>query len=411
MKINPVLKTNQALMIVGLIILVVAGTVAYFQAAEEAVQKTDNKMAEEARMVPDFATSTPAGIDSGKNPAKEIEEKPIETQITVESEAIETGTQVLPGNEIYASLFEKYKVAEEFKGESAPLDFSGNPGALDYKTRITNGYNAYDSQNKSNIFAGHYVFTAWGCGTSCRLGVIIDLENGKIYQIPGGESEAWPEWGYYFTESSNLLIINPIEVTRCTDKIPDETIGRCEPTKFYLWENNQFKKLSINQAELISTASESNEITEKATGIIKQVYEKDGKNYLDIDYIQFGICPDMNDCGPSGLYMTNDNPRIRSFEVDGDAVIKILPDPLYSGKDTFYENYFYDNNQAGSKNVSYKKIAFKSFMTVFNSENYQDDSENLKIKPDWAERIWPDSFWNIGVAGGKITEIREQSTP
>jgi len=91
------------------------------------------------------------------------------------------------------------------------------------------------------------IFYAWGCGTSCREGVIIDLNNGKIYNIPGGETDAYPEWEYYFVKDSNLLIINPIETIRSMEKDNCDETNKdsvfCQPTKFYLWENNQFKNI------------------------------------------------------------------------------------------------------------------------------------------------------------------------
>ncbi|MCU0653107.1 MAG: hypothetical protein MUD10_02500, partial [Candidatus Pacebacteria bacterium] len=157
----------------------------------------------------------------------------------------------LPGNEIYDALFDKHKVAEKFSGTPAALDFSGDKGFLMFKARITDAYNAYKSGDYDDmIFGGHYVFTLWGCGTSCRAGVIIDLKDGKIHTIPGGETEAWPEWGYYFKENSNLLILNPIETTRCIAGTTDENGLLCPDTKFYLWENNRFNELPIDQKKL-----------------------------------------------------------------------------------------------------------------------------------------------------------------
>lgn len=162
--------------------------------------------------------------------------------------------QTLFGNEIYTSLFNQYKINEQFSGIPAPLNFANDAGNLLYKTRIMNAYNAYVSGEYNDVFAGHYIFTAWGCGTSCRMGVIIDLNNGEIYWIPGGESDAYPEWDYYFVKDSNLLIINTIETIRSSEGDCDENSKDsvfCQPTKFYLWENNEFKKISIDQEQLI----------------------------------------------------------------------------------------------------------------------------------------------------------------
>lgn len=189
------------------------------------------------RILSTFKFIEPQTISSGKN------------DLQAENEAQVGENQPAPGNEIYDALFNQYKTLEAFSGKPAPLDFSNNPSALLYKTRITNAYSAFDPSGKNYVFGGHYVFTAWGCGTECRMGAIIDLKNGKIYDIPGGEDEA-PNWGYYFVENSNLLIIDPIGTTRC---LSEEAVSKfeCPPAVFYLWENNQFKKLQIDQARLI----------------------------------------------------------------------------------------------------------------------------------------------------------------
>jgi hypothetical protein len=66
-------------------------------------------------------------------------------------------------------------------------------------------------------------------------------------------------------------------------------------------------------------------------------YTKNNKNYIDVDYIQVfwgnaslqaqvadGMCPNLNDCYayPNG-YKRNQNPLVRTFEVDSNAVIKL----------------------------------------------------------------------------------------
>lgn len=48
--------------------------------------------------------------------------------------------------------FKKYAVKIDGPTEKAKLDFHSNPGALHFKTRITNGYNS-----SAINFAGHYI--------------------------------------------------------------------------------------------------------------------------------------------------------------------------------------------------------------------------------------------------------------
>jgi hypothetical protein len=75
--------------------------------------------------------------------------------------------------------------------------------------------------------------------------------------------------------------------------------------------------------------------TEKNMGYIKKVYVKNGKNYLDTDYIQWltgteaekalredGQCPKTGECIVyDDYYIRNQNPLVRTFEIAPDAAI------------------------------------------------------------------------------------------
>jgi len=75
--------------------------------------------------------------------------------------------------------------------------------------------------------------------------------------------------------------------------------------------------------------------SEKAIGYLKKIYTKGGKNYIDIDYIQWlsgdvaekamredGQCPKKGECIVlNDYYIRNQNPLIRTFEVAPEAEI------------------------------------------------------------------------------------------
>lgn len=77
--------------------------------------------------------------------------------------------------------------------------------------------------------------------------------------------------------------------------------------------------------------------SEKNMGYIKKIYAKNGKNYLDIDYIQWlygqeaekamredGRCPKSGECIVyDDYYIRNQNPLIRTFEIAPDVAIKM----------------------------------------------------------------------------------------
>lgn len=116
----------------------------------------------------------------------------------------------------YGSLkFEPYLRFSDFRVNTiehqkyADLDLTSNKYASMYRTRLKQGYSA-DTAN----FAGHYSLVFWGCGSGCKLAVIIDRKTGKIYDAP--ESSR----GYKFRVDSRMLIVNPPDATGFYDDCP-----------------------------------------------------------------------------------------------------------------------------------------------------------------------------------------------
>jgi len=93
-------------------------------------------------------------------------------------------------------------------------------------------------------------------------------------------------------------------------------------------ENNE--QTSNNQTP---TSTLSPTPTSSAIGYIKNVYDANGKSYLDIDYIQWlsysaGTCwvgtekPSVPECGPDGYSIVNENSQVRTFEISNDVQIE-----------------------------------------------------------------------------------------
>jgi hypothetical protein len=64
-------------------------------------------------------------------------------------------------------------------------------------------------------------------------------------------------------------------------------------------------------------------ISENATGIIKSVYTKNNKNYMDIDYVELIKCESESSCPNGNTRISNINPRVRTFEIPWDVNITI----------------------------------------------------------------------------------------
>lgn len=73
--------------------------------------------------------------------------------------------------------FRDYAVSEVYTGKNAKPVITKSDRL--FRTRLSEG--AKEEPN----FAGRYILTAWGCGTSCLMGAVIDAKTGKISWLPG----------------------------------------------------------------------------------------------------------------------------------------------------------------------------------------------------------------------------------
>lgn len=102
--------------------------------------------------------------------------------------------------------------------------------------------------------------------------------------------------------------------------------------------------LGITDQDLNQIPTNTNIETSNEVGYIKDAYLKNGKRYIDIDYIQFltgeeGLkaaiedgrdCPDINYCLPNGFYVRNQNPQLRTFEIKEGISVKLVTQFVYS---------------------------------------------------------------------------------
>jgi hypothetical protein len=70
--------------------------------------------------------------------------------------------------------FSDYSVSEVYKGKNAPVRIDSDSRL--FKTRLR-----WAVRNQKPNFAGRYILTFWGCGTSCIQGAAIDAKTGTVY--------------------------------------------------------------------------------------------------------------------------------------------------------------------------------------------------------------------------------------
>ena len=122
--------------------------------------------------------------------------------------------------------FDNYQIKEIFKGKPASIDFSSDPDAKRFKTRLTTGI------KEGANFAGHYSIILWGCGTNCQQIAIVNTKKGKIC--------AWLDscGDVQYKLNSYLLIVNPFE-----DENPYPE--GCK-TEYYLWVDEKLQEVNKN---------------------------------------------------------------------------------------------------------------------------------------------------------------------
>ena len=55
----------------------------------------------------------------------------------------------------------------------------------------------YNNPKRNKIgFASYYVVTSWGCGTSCLGGALVDVRDGKMYELTPYSTD-YPLWSCY----------------------------------------------------------------------------------------------------------------------------------------------------------------------------------------------------------------------
>lgn len=69
--------------------------------------------------------------------------------------------------------------ADPFTGKPVPAVLA-TPGQRQFRTRIR------ERAAQGPNFAGHFTIADWGCGTSCKSGVLVDARTGKVYDVPFG---------------------------------------------------------------------------------------------------------------------------------------------------------------------------------------------------------------------------------
>ena len=93
--------------------------------------------------------------------------------------------------------FNSFRVEKKSTRKKAKINYQSNPIAKIFRTRITEDYKFGKID-----FAGHYITIIWGCGTGCISGAMVDVRDGKVYELPLNEETAY--YGCYTNNDNDV---------------------------------------------------------------------------------------------------------------------------------------------------------------------------------------------------------------
>lgn len=136
--------------------------------------------------------------------------------------------------------FSQYAVkAEKIKPAKVNIN---TPDTRAFRTRLR------EAAREGVNFAGRFVIAAWGCGTGCLNGVVIDGKTGKVYfpKSLSGFGLGYGDWtnnheALEFKPNSKLLIINGF--------IGGDDERQAEGKYYLLWTGTDFKRLAFRKQQ------------------------------------------------------------------------------------------------------------------------------------------------------------------
>lgn len=167
-------------------------------------------------------------------------------------------TNVMFSQTITTYQFKDYKTPNFVSSKKATLDFSSSKTAKAFKNKITESY-----KTAKIDFASYYITIIWGCGTGCINGVMVDVRDGKVYDLPLDSSNAYSgcfanatnddkEERYEINKNSTLFI------TRICEELDTKKPNQKLQTKTYfvnIW-NEKTKKFKLEKKVTIKKVVE-----------------------------------------------------------------------------------------------------------------------------------------------------------
>jgi hypothetical protein len=139
----------------------------------------------------------------------------------------------------FRSRFQDLKAGKIYTGKLAKPNFSTDPAAKRFITRITEG-----CKDSGVNFAGHYTIIEWGCGMLCQEMALVDRITGEIIfsSIPFDTADGHS--GVLYGPGSRMLIINTEALGEFYDYEPGYILhDHWRKPTVYEMKNGRFRKI------------------------------------------------------------------------------------------------------------------------------------------------------------------------
>jgi hypothetical protein len=123
--------------------------------------------------------------------------------------------------------------------KKAELNYSSHKLGKEYRTEFAKQYKIGKVD-----FGGHFIIISWGAGSGLTLGAIVDVNDGKIYEIPLNEENSYR--GTYHDNNNNILYKQSSNLFICYSSKTNEKDENNVDLKYYFYQFDEVtKKFSL----------------------------------------------------------------------------------------------------------------------------------------------------------------------
>ncbi len=134
--------------------------------------------------------------------------------------------------------FERFPV-KVLNVKKAELNYSSHKLGKEYRIEFTKQYKIGKVD-----FGGHFIIIRWGAGSGLTLGAIVDVNDGKIYEIPLNEENSYR--GTYHDNNNNILYKQSSNLFICYSSKTNEKDENNVDLKYYFYQFDEVtKKFSL----------------------------------------------------------------------------------------------------------------------------------------------------------------------